>query len=110
MRIGKILEKIRKDKIKETQQAGFDDPEYEKIIQAMASHIPIDESYKQFVRWGRWKAAVPASGDIELYDIHETFGISEHNNVAAENPEILESISKYLTENNIEQRHVLIPN
>ncbi len=84
-------------------------PEYKDVILAMAGHIPIDGSYKQFVRWGRWKAAVPESGGIELYDIHETFGISEHNNVAGENPEILEVINKYLAENNIEQRHVFIP-
>jgi len=49
-----------------------------------------------------------ANGVMELYDIYETFGISEHNNVAEENPEIIETISKYLVENKIEQRHVMI--
>jgi arylsulfatase A-like enzyme len=84
-------------------------PEYTDTILALADYIPIDTNYRQFIRWGRWKAAIPVNGYIELYDIHETFGISEHNNVAGENPEILEAISKYLHENSIEQRHVLMP-
>jgi arylsulfatase A-like enzyme len=85
------------------------DPQYDEIKQDLASHIPLDGNYKQFVRWGRWKAAIPDSGDIELFDIQETFGIAEQNNVAEANPEVIDSIVKYLDENSMEQRHVLIP-
>ncbi|MCK4748593.1 MAG: sulfatase-like hydrolase/transferase, partial [Bacteroidales bacterium] len=85
------------------------DPQYDEIKQDLASHIPLDGNYKQFVRWGRWKAAIPDSGDIELFDIRETFGIAEQNNVAEANSEIIQSIRNYLDENSITQRHVLIP-
>ncbi|GAI82826.1 unnamed protein product, partial [marine sediment metagenome] len=101
------LYNLLEDQEEWTNLAG--NPSYEEVKQNLSVYIPVDANYKQFIRWGRWKAVVPADGDVELYDIHETFGISEHNNVAEENPEILEAISKYLVENNIEQRHVLMP-
>jgi arylsulfatase A-like enzyme len=85
------------------------DPKYDQTKLDLASHIPLDGNYKQFVRQGRWKALITASGDIELYDIHEIFGISEQNNVAEANPEIVHSIVDYLEKNNVTQRHVLIP-
>lgn len=85
------------------------DPQYDQIKVDLASHIPLDRNYKQFVRRGRWKAIIPTAGDIQLYDIHEIFGISEQNNVAEANPEIVRSIVEYLENNNITQRHVLIP-
>jgi arylsulfatase A-like enzyme len=100
------LYNLKNDPEEWTNLAG--DPEFKDVIKAMAGHIPIDESYKQFIRWGKWKAAVPVSGEVDLYDIHETFGISEHNNVAENNPGILKTITKYLSDNGIEQRHVLI--
>lgn len=89
-----------------TNLAGY--PEYEAVKQKLFVHVPEDNKYKQFVRWGRWKAVLLSNGDMELYDIHETFGISEHNNVAAQNPDIVKAINEYLTLNNIEQRHVLM--
>lgn len=101
------LYNLREDPEEWTNLAG--NPEYKELKQNLAVHIPMDDNYKQFARWGKWKAVITANGDMELYDIHETFGISEHNNVAEENPEIVETISKYLVENNIEQRHVMIP-
>jgi len=90
-----------------TNLAGY--PEYKDTLLTLAGHIPVDTRYRQFVRKGRWKAAIPVNGNIELYDIHETFGISEHNNVADENPDILKAITRYIAENNIENRNVLIP-
>ncbi len=85
------------------------DPRYEKIKQELSVHIPLDHKYKQYLRWGKWKGLITARGEMELYDIHETFGISEQNNIARENPEIVEAIHRYLAEHHIEQRHVLIP-
>ena len=72
-------------------------------------NIPVDKTISQFVRWGKWKAVVRSNGNIELYNIHETFGISEHNEVAGEHPEIVASIRTYLADNDTKHRHVLIP-
>ncbi len=101
------LYNLQEDPEEWTNLAG--NPEYEEVKQDLSAHIPIDKKYRQFVRWGRWKAVITANGDMELYDIHETFGISEQHDVAAENPEIIETISTNIVENNIEQRHVIIP-
>ena len=84
------------------------EPAYREIKSNLALLLPRDQNYKQFIRWGRWKAIVTSDGETELYDIHEPFGISEHNNVAAENPDIVDYIGQYLNKNQIKQRHVLI--
>jgi arylsulfatase A-like enzyme len=86
-----------------------DDPEYDKIKKDMLRHIPIDKRFKQFVRRGRWKAIFQANGEVLLFDIHAIFGISEHNNVANEHPEIIKQISDYLRKNGITSRHVNMP-
>jgi hypothetical protein len=101
------LYNLQEDPEEWTNLAG--NPLHEEVKQNLSVYIPVDNNYRQFVRWGKWKAAIRSDGDMELYDIHETFGVSEHNNVAGTNPEIVEAISKYLIENRIEQRHVLIP-
>jgi len=101
------LYNLQEDPEEWTNLAG--NPQFAEVKQNLAVYIPVDFNYRQFVRRGRWKAAIRADGDMELYDIRETFGISEHNNVAGKNPEIVEAISKYLLENQIEQRHVIIP-
>ncbi len=85
------------------------DPSYADVKKELAGHMPVDGNYSRFVRWGKWKAAFRSNGEVELYDIHETFGISEQNNVADQNPEILEAISGYLKGQDPDRRHVLMP-
>ena len=47
------------------------------------------------VRWGKWKAIRPAPGkQIELYDLSSD--ISEQNNVALQNPKVMQVIETYL--------------
>ena len=46
------------------------------------------------------------NGKVMLFDIHASFGISEHNDVADKNPDIVEQILKYLNENKIKDRYV----
>jgi arylsulfatase A-like enzyme len=85
------------------------DPGYTSVKNDLSVNIPVDKTISQFVRWGKWKAIVRSNGNIELYNIHETFGISEHNEVAGEHPEIVASIRTYLADNDTKHRHVLIP-
>ena len=101
------LYQLKEDPHEWTNLAG--NSEYNAIKEKMAALIPLDRNYKQFIRWGRWKGLITDSGDMELYDIHATFGIAEQNNIAAENPEIVNAIRKHLAENYLEQRHVMIP-
>ena len=57
----------------------------------------------------RWKCIVKADGTAMLFDIHETFGIAEKNDVADQNPDVLAHISDYLTSNKITNRYVCVP-
>jgi len=84
------------------------DRKYRSIKKELMKHIPIDKNYRQFVRWGRWKCLIKSDGSIMLFDIHESFGISEQNNIAAENPEIIKLILTHLDKNKIKDRYVTI--
>ena len=48
-------------------------PEFGGIIEKLKKYIPKDR-YKQFARYGHWKACVLNSGEIELYYVHEGAG------------------------------------
>jgi hypothetical protein len=49
----------------------------------------------QSVRWGNWKAIRPKwNAKLELYDLSKD--ISEKNDVAAQNPAVIEAIENYM--------------
>lgn len=82
-------------------------PEFEGIIEKLKKYIPKDR-YKQFVRYGNWKACVLNSGEVELYNVQDGLGISEQTNVADSNKEIVEYIADYLEKNCITDPYVKI--
>ena len=75
----------------------------------LASNIPEDKRFKQFVRWGRWKCVIPVDGDPMLFDYEGDFGISEQTDVAADHPDVIESIRSYLAKARITDRRITIP-
>ena len=81
-----------------------DQSEYMNIKQRLASHIPVDERFQQFVRWGRWKCVFPTEGEPMLFDYQGEFGISEQNDLASERPEVIAAIREHLEENAISAR------
>ena len=85
------------------------DPDHESVKRHLASYRPKDERIRQFVRWGRYKCIFKSDGTALLFDIHETFGISEKNDIADQHPEIVAHISDYLARNKIAKRRVCIP-
>jgi len=44
-----------------------------------------------------------------LFDIHETFGIAEKNDVADQHPDVLAHLTDYVGRNRISKRYVCIP-
>ena len=86
-----------------------DDPAYDDIKKQLAHSIPADSRFRQFVRWGRWKCVFMTEGDVLLFDMHATFGISEQNNVAGENTQVIAKIKQYLKDNDLRGRHVIMP-
>ncbi len=57
--------------------------------------VPKKDNLRQAVRHGDWKAVRPGQGKpLELYDLSKDVG--ESNDVAAQNPKVVEKIEKYL--------------
>ena len=83
--------------------------EYANVIKTLAIKIPVDRRFKQFVRWGRWKAVVGSDDEMMLFDILAPNGISEQTDSAKDNPQIVKKIRNYLVSNNITARHVTVP-
>lgn len=82
--------------------------DYVEIKQHLSQYVINDEDFKQYVRWGRWKAVIPREGKMMLFDVYEPSGISEQNNVYEENPDVVRMISKFLKNNNIKDKYVLM--
>jgi arylsulfatase A-like enzyme len=83
-------------------------PEYREIMDRLKKYIPEDR-YKQFARYGKWKACVLNSGELELYYIDDGVGISEQTNVAGSNKKVVSFITDYLKRNCINDKYVNIP-
>jgi len=85
------------------------DSDYEPVKRHLDRYRPKDKAIEQFVRWGRWKCIRKSDGSTMLFDIHETFGISERNDVSDQRPDVVAHISDYLTRNKVSKRFVCIP-
>ena len=83
--------------------------EHDQIKRQLARHIPRDEGLKQFVRWGRWKCVFPVAGEPMLFDYQGEFGISEQNDLAAQHPDVIAAVQKFVAENNITARRINMP-
>jgi arylsulfatase A-like enzyme len=65
--------------------------------------------FQQAVRWNNWKAIrLKKDGPLLLFDLHKDIG--ESNNVAAENPKIVEQIETYLKTARIDSPNWLVEN
>ena len=73
----------------------------------LKEYIPKDR-YKQFARYGHWKACILNSGEVELYNVHDGAGISEQTNVAVSNKETVKFITDYLQKNRITATYINI--
>ncbi len=71
---------------------------------------PEDKHYRQFVRYGRYKAVIDTRGEMKLYDmLHPKSGIGEHAEVSESKPGIVRVIKDHLKRHRITERHVTMP-
>ncbi|MGI9458271.1 MAG: hypothetical protein ACR2NU_17040, partial [Aeoliella sp.] len=71
---------------------------------------PIDERFKQFIRYGQYKAVIDTEGGFALYDmLHPKSGIGEQTEVSTERPEIVFDIKAHLEDNQVTARYYNIP-
>ena len=75
----------------------------------LAAHIPRDQRFKRFVRWGQWKCVFPQKGNPMLFDYEGEYGISEQNDVAKTHPQVIIAIRAYLKRTGNTKRRVTIP-
>ena len=84
--------------------------EYASVKAKLAAHIQPDRRFQRFVGMGRWKAVFETTGNVQLYDLEAPFGISEHEDVASEHPDVIRQIMDLLDEEGHKARHLrLVP-
>lgn len=83
-----------------------DQKEQASVKKQLAKHIPTDNRFKQFVRWGRWKCVIPVNGEPMLFDYQGQFGISEQFDLAKDRPDIVKQILKTISAKKLIQRSV----
>jgi len=63
-----------------------------------------EREFQQAVRWRNWKAVrLSKDAPIELYNIVED--IAEKNNVAEQNPEIVQKMAEFMKEAHIDSKY-----
>jgi arylsulfatase A-like enzyme len=82
------------------------DPVHTKTLRKLRTLAPEDKRYRQFVRYGRFKATVASDGTMKLYDmLHPKSGIGEQTEVSAENLDVVSLIRKHLEDNKVTERY-----
>ncbi len=85
------------------------DKGYKKELKKLRKLAPVDKRFKQFVRYGQFKAVIDADDNFFLYDmLHPKSGIGEHTEVSKENPGIVKLIKDHIKNNKITQRYYAI--
>ena len=75
----------------------------------LAELAPIDKRFKQFVRYGQYKAIIDNDNQLKLYDmLHPKSGIGEQYEVSGEKKELVELIRNHLKDNAVESRYYSI--
>jgi len=88
----------------------IDHPEHAGVIRHLKKALPGEPRWKHFIRYGRFKAVVPADGaEMLLYNHDVENHLEERNNEAGEYPEVVRRIEAWLEENPTEEKRIVIP-
>ena len=71
-------------------------PEHAATQARLKGHIPEDPRFRQFVRYGRFKAVFPVEGEPMLFDMRAVNGISEQGDISSERPGVMQTINTYV--------------
>lgn len=84
------------------------DKQFTGVVKRLSKHLPVDNNWKHFVRYGEFKAIVPTDGSpILLYGPAESI-IYESKDVSKKYPDVVKKIEAYLKENKISRQRVNI--
>ncbi len=79
-------------------------------LEIMRGLTPVDERFRQMVRYGQYKGIIDAAGDLRVYDmLHPKSGIGEQTEVSAEQPQVTAKIKAWL-QAHPDKRHSILKN
>jgi hypothetical protein len=84
----------------------IDDPARAKVVNRLRKQIPNDPNYDHFVRYGDFKAVVPADGSPLMLFGPRVEMFAEAKDVAKDHPEIVRHITDYLSHNPDAPKHL----
>lgn len=88
----------------------IDDPEHADIVAAMKKKIPEEKLWKQFIRYGDFKAVIPTDGSPMLLFNHAVENnLEERFDESKDYPEVVAHIQDWIKRHNQTQRHAVIP-
>ena len=84
-------------------------PKYHSTVRSLRRLVPGEPQWKHFVRYGRFKAVVPADGGpLLLFNHGKQNHLEERFSEASDYPEVVDSIERWLAENRPTEKRVVI--
>jgi arylsulfatase A-like enzyme len=88
----------------------INNPECRHIAGRLKRLVPREPQWKHFIRYGRFKAVVPANGDpLLLFNHAKENHLEERFSEATEYPDVVKSIEQWLSENRPTEKRLVIP-
>ena len=83
-------------------------PEFQNIARSLQRFVPDEPRWRHFVRYGRFKAVVPADGSpLLLFNHGKQNHLEERFSEAEDYPEVVTTIEKWIVENRPRQKRVM---
>lgn len=87
----------------------INDPDCRSIVQRLARLVPEEPQWKHFIRYGRFKAVVPADGSpLLLFNHAKENHLEERYSEAEDYPDIVAAIEKWLDEHRPQAKRIVI--
>lgn len=84
-------------------------PDCQDIVQRLKRLVPEEPQWKHFIRYGQFKAVVPAAGGpLLLFNHGKQNHLEERFSEAEDYPDVVKSIEQWLADNRPTEKHVII--
>jgi arylsulfatase A-like enzyme len=88
----------------------IDDPKWSQLVIELSEKVPDEPAWKHFIRFGSFKAVVPADGSSLLLFNHAIENhLEERDDESGKYPEIVDEITTWLREHPTAQKRIVIP-
>lgn len=91
-------------------QNQIDNPEYSGVFAELKSKVPEEPQWKHFIRFGHFKAVVPADGESLLLFNHAVENhLEERYDESKQYPDVVKKIEAWLQENQPTEKRLVVP-